>query len=164
MTRSLPYRVIVAFLALPVSAALAQSAPADQEAALRAVDARQTQAIVRGDAKAMSALLHPSFRVNAPSNRVLQREQVLSMIKSGEIGAKSFERTPESVAITGNVGVVMGREVITPTPASEAGKTFGVKPLNRRYTNVYLREGGTWRLLARHTNVMTKPESVAKAR
>ena len=82
------------------------------------------------------------------------RDQVLAMIKSGAIAAKSFERTPESVTITGNVGVVMGSERFTPTATSESGRLFGVKPLTRRYTNVYLREAGKWRFLARHANVV----------
>lgn len=164
MTKSLPYRVIATFLALPLSAAFAQSAPTGEEAALLAADIRQRQAIGRGDVEAMAALTHPSFHANAPSNRVLTREQVLSMIKSGAIAAQRFERTLEAVTITGNVGVIMGNEVILPTADSAPGKAFGLKSLKRRFTNVYIRDGGSWRLLARHANVVAKPEAVATTR
>jgi hypothetical protein len=128
------------------------------EAELRALDAAQRAAIVAGDARAMEALSHRNLRVNAPSNRVMTREEVLAMIKSGAIAAERFERTPESVTITGDVGVVMGSERIVPTATSESGRLFGVKPLDRRYTNVYLREGGKWRFLARHANVVLPRE------
>ena len=155
MTRLAAIAVALACAAVP---SFAQSND-KLEAELRAIDAGQRAAILGGDARAMEALMHRNYRVNAPSNRVLTRDQVLAMIKSGAIAAKSFERTPESVTITGNVGVVMGSERFTPTATSESGRRFGVKPLTRRYTNIYLREAGKWRFLARHANVVPERKS-----
>lgn len=142
------------------SIALASAAPGNAEprskleAELRAIDAQQRAAITAGDVRAMEALSHPDLMVNAPSNRVLTRAQVLAMMKSGAIAAERFERTPERVTITGDVAVVMGSERLVPTATSESGRLFGTKPLNRRYTNIYLRENGRWRFLARHANVV----------
>ena len=48
----------------------------------------------------------------------------------------------------------MGLEVFTPKPGSELGRTFGAKPLQRRYTNVYVWENGHWLWLARQANVV----------
>ena len=76
------------------------------------------------------------------------------MMRNGQIGAEEFERTVESVEVSSNVGVVMGRETFTPTAQSELGRAYGAVPLKRRYTNVYVREQGTWRWFARHANVV----------
>ena len=78
------------------------------------------------------------------------------------VGAEGFERTVESVTIRGDVGVVMGSEIFTPTAKSELGRTYGTRPLSRRYTNIYVLEHGKWKWLARHANVV--PERTAVAR
>lgn len=146
--------VVIALVTPAVSAAPIRS---DDEAGLRATDEAQRRAIAEGDGPALQRIFHPALLVNAPSSRVLTGEQVLTMVGSGDIAAESFERTVENVRITGDLGVVMGRETILPTETSEAGRMFGARPLNRRYSNIYLLENGEWRLIARHANVMPQP-------
>lgn len=94
--------------------------------------------------------------INAPVNRVLTREQLLARLRNGEIAAERFERFPETIRITGNLGVVMGRETFTPVSSSELGRIYGSVTLQRRYTNVYIRERGRWRWLARHAHVVPR--------
>ncbi len=150
---------IVLALVLAVAAPAAAQVPAamprtaDETAVLEA-DARQRDAVARVDLAAIAEIAHPNLRVNAPSNRILTREDLIRMVGSGDIRNEVFERTPEAVVITGDVGVVMGREVVYPGAASEQARMYGQKTLNRRYTNVYLREDGAWRHLARHANVI----------
>ena len=129
---------------------------------LAELDAQQKTMVANADVDGLAKLAHPDLRINAPTNRILTREQFLAMMRSGQIGAEAFERTAESVTVTGKIGVVMGFEVFTPTAASELGKTFGVRPLKRRYTNVYVKENGKWLWLVRHANVVleqSKPGS-----
>ena len=153
---SLPlFLTAMGMLATPSSAAIPK--PASQTADERAVlatDARQRLAVASADIEAIGKLSDPHLRVNAPSNRVLTREDLMRMLGSGEISNEVFERTPEDIVITGDVGVVMGREVVLAGPASEQARMYGTKPLNRRYTNVYIRAGKSWRHLARHANVI----------
>lgn len=148
-------------LALVLSSpAAAQSSPRNgAEAALAALDMQQKAMVARADVAALDALSAPELTINAPTGRVLTRAQFLAMMRDGRIGAEDFDRAIESVTVDGDVGVVMGREVFTPTPQSELGRTYGAVPLDRRYTNVYRREGGKWRWLARHANVVVKPAS-----
>ncbi|KAK0339789.1 hypothetical protein LTR94_033160, partial [Friedmanniomyces endolithicus] len=115
------------------------------EAALAKLDMQQKAMVARADVNALDALSSPELTINAPTGRVLTRAQFLAMMRDGRIGAEDFDRTIESVTVDGDVGVVMGREVFTPTPQSELGRTYGAVPLDRRYTNVYRREGGKWR-------------------
>ncbi len=75
-------------------------------------------------------------------------------MRSGEMAAELFERTAEDVSISGDIAVVMGRETFTPAPNSELGRAFGAKPLQRRYTNIFIWQKGRWLWLARHANVL----------
>jgi hypothetical protein len=127
------------------------------EASLRALDERQRQIIAAQDVRGMTEIAHPNLRINAPTNQVLTRELLLAMMASGEVAAEDFVRVPEMVTISGNIGVVMGHESFTPTAGSASGRMFGARPLKRRYTNVYVFEGGRWKFIARHANVIAPP-------
>ncbi len=124
------------------------------EASLRAADAEQMRIIVQADAQAQQAFMHPNYMINGPSNRVLHKDVIVEMLAQGRMGNDLFERVIEDLAITGNVGVVMGRETVHPTPASELGMRHGDKVLHRRFTNVFLFEGGKWRFLARQATIV----------
>ena len=137
--------------AIEVPAAIART---PDEAAVLAADARQRAAVADVDVAAIAAIAHPNLRVNAPSNRILTREDLIAMVGSGEIRNEVFERVPETVIVTGDIAVVMGRELVFPGARSEQARLYGSRTLHRRYTNVYLREAGVWRHLARHANVV----------
>lgn len=124
------------------------------EASLRAADAEQMRIIVQGDAAAQQAFMHPNYMINGPSNRVLHKDVLIDMLAHGKMGSDFFERVIEDLAITGNVGIVMGREVVHPTPTSELGMRHGDTVLNRRFTNVFLFENGKWRFLARQATIV----------
>jgi hypothetical protein len=124
------------------------------ESSLRAADAEQMRIIVQADAEAQRAFMHPNYRINAPSNRVLHKDVIVDMLAQGKMGNDFFERVIEDLAITGNVGIVMGREVVHPTPTSELGMRRGDKVLNRRFTNGFLFEEGKWRFLARQATIV----------
>jgi ketosteroid isomerase-like protein len=126
---------------------------ADERAVL-AADAEQRRAVASRDIEAIGRISDAHLRVNAPSNRILTREDLMRMVASGEIRNEEFERTAEEIVITGDVGVVMGRERVLPGAASEQARMYGARPLSRRYTNVYIRSGGGWRHLARHANII----------
>jgi hypothetical protein len=132
---------VAVMLAQPSLAAI--PAPAEQtadERAVLAVDAQQRLAVASMDVEAIGRISDSHLRVNAPNNRILTREDLMRMVKSGEIRNEIFERTPEDVVITGDVGVVMGHEVVFPGAASEQARMYGRKTLNRRYTNA-VRQG-----------------------
>lgn len=97
----------------------------NDEAVLRAVDQRERDVVASRDVAAMDGLAHPNLVINAPVNRVLTREQLLTRLGNGEIAAEKFDRLPEVVKITGDVGVVMGRELFTPVSTSELGGIYG---------------------------------------
>lgn len=123
-------------------------------ASVLAVDEQQRAMVAAADVSGLTRLAHPNLRINAPGGRVLSREQFLANMRSGAIAAEGFERTAEDVSISGNIAVVMGREIFTPVASSELGRKFGAKPLQRRYTNVYVWQRGRWLWLARQASLL----------
>jgi hypothetical protein len=113
--------------------------------------------IVQGDAEAQDTFMHPNYIVNGPSNRVLRKAVLVEMLARGKMASERFERTIEGTAITGNVGIVMGSEVVRPGAGSTLAQEFGRGDLKRRFTNVFIFEGGAWHFLARQASVIGSP-------
>ena len=78
--------------------------------AILAVDEQQRAMVTAGDLAGLERLAHANLRINAPAGRVLSREQFLANMRSGEIGAEAFTRTPEdvTVSVSGKVGSSWG--------------------------------------------------------
>lgn len=146
--------ILFALVCLAACAVMSSSAP--DLASLRATDHAQMNAVSAGDIAALDGLAHPDLRINAPTGRILTHQAFFTAMRSGAIGAEAFRRTPEDAIIRGEIGVVMGSEVFTPTVASDLGRQYGAVPLQRRYTNIYVWQEGRWRWLARHANVVTQ--------
>ena len=145
----------LALIIAAVSLVAAAPPPATlTEAGLRAADAEQMRIIVDQDAAAQERFMHPNYIINAPANRVLRKSQVVSMLAHGSMASEHFERLIEGTAITGNVGIVMGRETVKPSPGSELAKLHPNKTLERRFTNVFLYQDGRWRFLARQATIV----------
>jgi hypothetical protein len=124
------------------------------EASLRAADAEQMRIIVEGDAAAQKSFMHDNYIINGPSNRVLRKPVLVEMLAHGKMASERFERVIEGTAITGNIGIVMGSEIVRPAAGSELAERFGQRDLNRRFTNVFIFENGVWRFLARQASVV----------
>lgn len=138
-------------------AAMPCSATDISESSLRAADAEQMRIIVDGDAKAQNAFMHQNYILNGPSNRVLRKPVLVKMLAQGKMASERFERTIEGTAITGNIGIVMGSEIVRPGAGSDLEKRFASQDLMRRFTNVYIFEDGAWRFLARQASVIEFP-------
>ena len=136
----------LAVLALAVAA----TALAQNEAGLRAADAAQHEAARANDGGALAAMTHPNFRLFAPEGYIGDRQRLIDRFNSAETGYVRFERLAESVALSGDVGIVMGRETVARKDR---------KPIARRFTNVWLWSEGRWQWLARHANEVTEQGS-----
>jgi TctA family transporter len=147
----------VAMSLVCVLVATVSSAADISEGSLRAADAEQMRIIVDGDAKAQSVFMHDNYIINGPSNRVMRKPVLVDMLAQGKMASDRFERTIEGTAITGNIGIVMGREIVRPAAGSELATTFGNRDLQRRFTNVFIFEGGAWRFLARQASIIEAP-------
>jgi hypothetical protein len=130
----------------------AQTGPS--EASLRAIDQEQRRLVMSSDAEGLGKILHPNMVINGPDGRVVTREMFLESTRTGAVAKQIFERVPEAVRITGNIGVLVGHENIVAAPGSRDFVKFGKKPFQRRYTNVFLFEEGRWLFLARQASIV----------
>lgn len=137
--------VLAVFVAGSVSAqSVKQKAAIEQE--IRRLDLAHADAILRGDLPALDKLWTTDFKVNNPFNQIDRADR----IRTGAVTYSSFIREPETVLIHGNTVIVMGQEIVVPKGDSpDAGKT-----INRRYTNIWMKRSGKWRLIARHASVI----------
>lgn len=127
------------------------------ESSLRAADAEQMRIIVAEDAGAQEAFMHQNYILNGPANRVMRKPVLVRMLSEGQMASEHFERVIEGTAITGNIGIVMGREIVRPAADSALGRRLGSRDLQRRFTNVFLFEDGAWYFLARQASVVESP-------
>lgn len=151
MFRQLPSITVLLLLCSFAPPALAVE---PSEVSLRAADAEQMRIIVQGDANAQQAFMHPNYIINGPSNTVRRKPILVEMLTHGKMGSDRFERVIEGIAITGDVGIVMGREVAHPLPDSQLGTLHGNRLLHRRFTNVFVFQEGRWRFLARQATIV----------
>lgn len=151
MATWIPTRIALLALAFVPGSALADGL---DEAGLRAADREQSRIVGAGDVAAQQAFMHPNYILNGPANVIMRKPQVIEMLGQGAMARTGYERIIEGLQITGNVGVVMGRETVVPAAASQLGKMHGEAVLQRRFTNVFLYEDGRWRFLARQATVV----------
>lgn len=132
----------------PYVATHAQSLPSDQEI-VRQLDDQMRIAVLNDDWSGLERLLSEQFTVNAPANRLVSgRSAVLELIRQAP--RESFERTIEYFRVDGDLGIIMGAETVRPIGnAAVAGQT-----VRRRFTNIWRKEAGTWRMVARHASVI----------
>ena len=110
------------------------------------LDLLHADAVLRGDQEAMNKYWTEDFIVTNPFNEIDQADR----IKKGIVTYSSFIRESEVIKVHENTVIVMGKEIVVPKGSSpDAGKT-----INRRYTNIWMKREGTWRLIARHANVI----------
>ena len=146
MTRSI--LLVIAIVGLTTSAVSGQSArqKAAIEQEIRRLELAHADAVLRGDLAAMDKIWTADFKVNNPFNEIDKADR----IRTGAVTYSSFVREAQSILIHGNTVIVMGREEVIPKGNSpDTGRT-----INRRFTNIWMKRDGKWRLIARHASVI----------
>ena len=124
----------------------------DEEQLIRSLEVQVRRAVLDRDVERLETLWSPEFTVNAPNNQVVTgRDAVIAWIQQGIIHYSSFESAVDAVLFGDGVAVIMGSEIVKPIGnAPLAGQT-----VQRRFTNIWKKdETGTWRVWARHANVV----------
>lgn len=148
------------FTAVAFGMALIGGAAAGQdEASLRAADQEQRRLVFESDVPGLLALVHPQMLINGPNGRIVTRDQFMESVATGAIAKERFERIAERSSIVGNVGTVMGHEIVVASPGSRDYAMFADQPFRRRYTNVFLYVDGRWSFLTRQAAIVPQGSS-----
>jgi ketosteroid isomerase-like protein len=148
--------LLVAVSLLPV-AATAQRKPAKNvsvEQSIKKLDLEAAKAVLDRDEKGIARYFATNSVTNNPRNGLtIGSAGVIDAANNGLIDYYKFERAVESVQVLGNTAITMGQETITMrNPMGGAGAVY-----LRRYTNVWMKTGSTWQIVARHASVICKP-------
>ncbi len=108
---------------------------------LAAEDARY-RAMLDGDATALGTLLHDELTYTHSDASRDGKESLLRRIADGALVYREIEHPVERVALVGDTATVAGKMV------ASILVNGGPKRLDNRVLSVWVREGGTWRLLA----------------
>ena len=138
------------------TSAHAQEPASEEEATIRSLEEQVRMGVLNRDTLALERLWSEQFLINNLHDRVsgnrvsANRRVVFDLLRQGLIHYSSFEERIERIRIEGDIAIVMGTETVKPMGDEPlAGQT-----VERRFTHVWQREGGSWRLIARHANVI----------
>jgi uncharacterized protein (TIGR02246 family) len=139
---------IVAGSARPGAARADGGGPWEQE--VRAAEDRHGAAFLAGDLTALEEMFSEDFVVNSPRNSIIQKKQLLEMVRKGTLAISSFEQQIAEIRRFGDVVVVMGGDTVTyAAPSPEAGQTH-----RRRFTDLWRLQEGRWRFIARQASLI----------
>ena len=142
-------KIILTAIVVVQSLALIAQNDAQKEAEVRAMEQQEVQALLQKDTVTLKKIWAPDFMVNSPFNMVFIGGQV-GLVSAGIISYTSFIRNIEHVMVLKDVVITMGSETVIPSGLDPmAGQT-----IQRRYTNIWMKEKGNWIMVARHANTI----------
>ena len=140
-------KIILTAMAAVQSLVLIAQNDAQKETEVRAMEQVEVQALLQKDTVTLKKIWAPDFMVNSPFNMVFIGGQV-GLVSAGIISYTSFIRNIEHVMVLKDVVITMGSETVIPSGVDPmAGQT-----IQRRYTNIWMKEKGEWIMVARHAN------------
>jgi len=115
------------------------------------------QAILHNDAAAMDRLLAEDFVVTDNEGRTHDRADELSLYKNGRRQTQSWDASDVKVHVyNGDAGVVTERVTVKDVLDGKPRQVVF------RLTDVWIRSGGTWKVVARHGTRIAEPETTAR--
>src|SRR5213592_1392392 len=144
---------VLALTATSIALGQKQSANRDQrssvEQAIRQLDNERIQAQIGADAVALDRIYANDFIGVGPSGTVRTKAQVISDFTSGDLKFQSITTDDVQVRVYGNTAVETGRSTMN---GQDRGKAV---PRDTRFTRVWVKQQGRWRLVANHYSSQT---------
>jgi uncharacterized protein (TIGR02246 family) len=119
------------------------------EQTIRKLDNERIQAQIHADATALDRIYADDFIWVGPSGRVRTKPQVLSDFTSGDLKFQSITTDAVEVRVYENTAVETGLSTMV---GRDKGKAV---PRDTRFTRVWVKQQGRWRLVANHYSSQT---------
>ena len=136
---------IVALSAFVIASAQ-QGAKVEQM--IRKLDDERIQAQIHADAGALERIYADDFIGVGPSGTVRTKPQVISDFTSAALKFQSITTDDVRIRVYGNAAVETGRSTMI---GQDEGK---IVPRDTRFTRVWIKQQGRWRLVANHYSSM----------
>ena len=118
---------------------------------IKRVDQERIHAQVNADAVALDRIYADDFIGIGPSGTLRTKKDVLSDFTSGSLRFQSITTDDVRIRVYGNAAVETG---LSTMKGQDAGK---VVPEENRFTRVWIKQGGRWRLVSNHYSNLVKP-------
>jgi hypothetical protein len=118
----------------------------DWEQEIRTLEEQSRVAFLAGDVATLDSLMDDRLLVNSPLNIVNDKGKVLELLGKGLIRHTRDDVDIENIVRYGDVVAVMGRDTVDGPPSNVL--------THRRFTNIWQLQDGTWRMIARHAQVI----------
>jgi ketosteroid isomerase-like protein len=115
---------------------------------IRKLDQERIQAQIHADAAALDRIYADDFIGIGPSGTVRTKPQVLADFTSGDLRFQSISTEDVQVRVYGNTAVETGRSIMN---GQDKGQ---VVPRDNRFTRVWVKKQGHWRLVANHYSIL----------
>ena len=153
--------IMIALLLAMSSQVLPESDRETDDAAVKAAldsQDRMLEHILNGDAEAFGELISEEFVASDPSNTIRHRDDLIALVASGRLKYESIDMSIDYADQLGDdLVVVMGTESTSQSAVPVDGElrnTALSNTLIRRFTNVYRKEQGVWRLLIKQSTII----------
>lgn len=114
----------------------------DDEVVLKQLNAELAEAEVKRDTGGLARILADDYLGVDPSGSLLTREKILTTYAEGSVQLESIVTSDLHIRIMGDMGIVTGRSLIKGrTTPGEFHALF-------RYTDVYRKRDGDWKLVS----------------
>jgi uncharacterized protein (TIGR02246 family) len=146
---------VLVFAATSTSPGQEQSATRDHgssiEQAIRQLDQERIQAQIGADAAALDRIYAEDFIGVGPSGTVRTKAQVISDFTAGSLKFQSITTDEVLVRVYDNTAVETGLSTMI---GQDNGKAV---PRDTRFTRVWVKQQGRWRLVANHYSLRVTP-------
>jgi ketosteroid isomerase-like protein len=144
----------IACISVVSAARTAAASDAEIGAEIRMLEEQEVRAVLAHDAATLERLWDKAYVVHNPEGRIVPAAASVTARPVFQNARAAFVREVESIVVNGDVAFSMGSETVTSIAApSKAGDV-----VKRRYTNIWIRKNGVWRLAARHANKICSRE------
>ena len=151
--RQIFWIAVVALSAAAIASGQQQSASRDSKAVveqvIRKLDNERIQAQIHADAAALKRIYSDDFIGVGPSGTVRTKPQVISDFTSGALKFQSIKTDEVQVRVYENTAVETGLSTMV---GQDKGKAV---PRDTRFTRVWVKQQGSWRLVANHYSSQT---------
>jgi len=152
MTRTMAMAAL-ALLATSIAAGQKQRASRDHsgvERAIRQLDNERIQAQIGADARALDRIYADDFIGVGPSGIVRTKPEVISDFTSGDLKFQSITTDQVQVRVYEKTAVETGLSTMV---GQDKGKAV---PRDTRFTRVWVKQQGRWRLVANHYSLRVR--------
>ena len=118
---------------------------------IQKVDRERIQAQINADAVALDRIYADDFIGIGPSGTVRTKKEVLADFTSGSLKFQSITTDDVRIRVYGDAAVETG---LSTMKGQDAGR---VVPEENRFTRVWVKQGGRWRIVANHYSNLVKP-------